>query len=89
MAKNNKSYTIALALLVCSVILIVVGYFLFTILIPLQDFDTYTRQELLELQKELAINYPLGKAMMIAGGIGLVIDLLVYINWRILRALPK
>ena len=83
MTKIGEKYKILHMLQGCSVILIVVGYFLFTMLIPLQDFGSYTTQELLELQKEVAINYSLGKTMMIAGGVGLVVNFFVYIYFTI------
>ncbi|WP_227872528.1 hypothetical protein [Jeotgalibaca ciconiae] len=57
---------------VLSVIAIVVGYFLWTILIPIQDFDTIGSEELLRVQKELALNYPLGRFLLYVGFFGFV-----------------
>lgn len=45
----------------------VIGFFLQTILIPIQDFDTISKEELKQIQMDLAINYSLGHAMLYAG----------------------
>lgn len=47
--------------------LIMIGFLLHTILIPLQDFDSISKPELLELQKEFALNYPLGTGLLYLG----------------------
>ena len=45
----------------------IVGLFLQTILIPIQDFDTISKEELKNIQLDLAINYPLGTGMLYVG----------------------
>ena len=47
--------------------LISIGLLLQTILIPLQDLDIISRPELLQLQKEYALNYPLGTGFLYLG----------------------
>lgn len=57
-----------------SIFLIVLGYFLWTILIPIQDIDLMSKAELLVLQKEVALNYELGRILMLLGTIGSLIS---------------
>ena len=47
--------------------LIVIGFLLHAILIPIQDFHTLSETELLEFQKEYALNYPLGQGLFNLG----------------------
>lgn len=65
-----KKKRFPLIFLLISVFLIVLGYFLWTILIPIQDIDLMSKAELLTLQKEVALNYELGRIMMLIGMIG-------------------
>lgn len=50
-----------------SIIMIILGYFLWTILLPLPDANMLTSEELRQAQRELAINYPLGRALLYFG----------------------
>lgn len=50
-----------------SLFMTIVGLFLQTILIPIQDFDTISKEELKNIQLDLAINYPLGTGMLYVG----------------------
>ena len=50
-----------------SLFMTIVGLFLQTILIPIQDFDTISKEELKNIQLDLAINYPLGIFMLYFG----------------------
>lgn len=50
-----------------SLFMTIVGFFLQTILIPIQDFDTISKEELKNIQLDLAINYPLGIGMLYVG----------------------
>lgn len=43
----------------------IVGLFLYVNFVPLQDISTYTREELIEAHKQLAINYHLGRVFFI------------------------
>lgn len=52
---------------VLSIVVTIVGLFLQTILIPIQDFDTISDAELKRIQMDVAINYPLGRAMLYGG----------------------
>lgn len=83
MNKSKKMYTIANILLVGGIVLLIVGYFLQTILIPIQDIDIISAEKLLNLQKELALNYPLGRRLMCIGGIGLMISVLFHLRNKI------
>lgn len=69
----NLNYSkIAKAILILSIPMIIIGYFLWTILIPLQDINLMTQVELLSAQKELALNYPLGRFLLYLGFLGLI-----------------
>ena len=46
---------------------IVIGFLLHAILIPMQDFNMLSEAELIEFQKEYALNYPLGKGLFYFG----------------------
>lgn len=50
-----------------SIIMTIIGYFLQTILIPIQDFDQITKEELKRIQLEVAINDPLGTTLLYLG----------------------
>lgn len=60
--------------------LIVIGSLLQIILFPLQDINSISSQELLEFQKEYAINYPLGHGLL---NLGLFLMILVIILFMI------
>lgn len=63
--------------------IMIIGYFLQTILFPLQDTEMYTAAVWVALQKELAINYPLGKVMLWGGAIGAIVSLLLWVKEKI------
>lgn len=73
----NKITILSISFL--SFCLIVIGYLLQTILIPLQDFDSISRQELLELQKEYALNYSLGTGLLYLGIFLMILVLILFI----------
>lgn len=58
---------IAKIVLIFSIILIIVGYFLWTIMLPLPDYYTYSEAQHLVLQKRFAFNYPLGRFLLYVG----------------------
>ena len=64
--------------------MIVLGYFLWSILFPVQDINLMSAEELMALQKEVAINYELGRIMMCAGGISAIISLIFMLRVRFL-----
>lgn len=71
-----------------SIVMIVIGYFIWTIMIPIQDINSHTSEELHQVQRELAFNYPLGRAMLYIGFFGLMITsgyFIVKIVKRLLR----
>lgn len=73
MENSKKRYIIEKILLIGGVISTIVGYLLWTILIPIQDIDLLSKLELLELQKEVALNYSLGRVMMLSGIVGIIV----------------
>ena len=77
---SERKYKIMNMSLVVGMLMIVVGYFLWTILIPIQDMEMIPFEELRELQKELAINYSLGRWMMVAGSVGVLTVVVFYIS---------
>lgn len=84
---KNRMNVFLLVGAVFSLGIIVVGYFLWTILIPIQDIDTMSNAELYRTQQELALNYPLGRFMLYAGFISLgmfmsiLIGRIIYKKW--------
>lgn len=71
-----KSKRLPIVFLIISICLIVLGYLLWTILFPVQDINLMSAEELLALQKEVALNYELGRIMMYVGGISAIISLI-------------
>ena len=69
-----RSKRLAIVFLIISICLIILGYLLWTILFPVQDINMMSAEELLALQKEVAINYELGRIMMCTGGINAIIS---------------
>lgn len=59
--------------------LILIGYFLQTILIPIPDIDILTKQEIVNIQKKEAINYDLGNKLMFLGSVLLIVLSLLYV----------
>lgn len=70
----NRKKT-AKIILILSIVVIIVGYFLWTILIPIQDIEIMSDAELLRAQKELALNYPLGRLLLYLGFTGFILSL--------------
>lgn len=77
MENSKKRYIIEKILLIGGVISTIVGYFLWTVLIPIQDIDLLSKAELLELQKEIALNYSLGRVMMLSGLFGIIVSIVL------------
>lgn len=71
--------------LITSILSIIIGYFLWDILIPIQDYNLSTDEQLRVAQKEAAINYPLGGFLLRLGFIGLAITTLGYL-WRFIQS---
>lgn len=69
---NINYVKIAKVILGISIIAIIVGHFFWTIFLPGPDFHTLSEIEQLHLQKELAINYPLGRFLRYVGFTGLI-----------------
>ncbi|GEQ34188.1 hypothetical protein [Marinilactibacillus psychrotolerans] len=62
-----------------------IGYILWAIFIPTQDYNLSTDEQLRAAQKEAAINYPLGGFLLRLGFIGLAITTLGYL-WRFIQS---
>ena len=73
--KRSKT---GLVILVISILTIIAGYFLWTILFPVQDLGMMSQEEILALQKEVALNYELGRAMMWAGVCGICVSIFLF-----------
>ena len=54
---KSKSNKIIFSFLIISLVIIIIGYFLWAILIPIQDFSPMDKQETIRMQKELSLNY--------------------------------
>ncbi|GEK89392.1 hypothetical protein SAMN04488100_1282 [Alkalibacterium putridalgicola] len=75
--------------IIVSVVMMIVGYFLWTNLVPLQDINSYSPQELRDIQKELAINYPLGSLLLNLGFVGFSSTLLALVVRKLLAFIKK
>jgi len=73
--KKRKYWLIVLLI---SILTVIVGYFLWGILIPIPDFGSLTQEEVLVLQKEVALNYELGRAMMWTGVCGICVSIFLF-----------
>ncbi|MDN6294477.1 MAG: hypothetical protein L0J41_07110 [Alkalibacterium sp.] len=69
--KNDYS-KIAKRISIISIVVIIIGYFLWTILFPIQDINTLTDAELLATQKQFALNYSLGRFLLYLGFTGVI-----------------
>lgn len=84
---KNQINTYLFSGTVFSLGIIVIGYFLWTILIPIQDLDMMSDTELYRVQQEVALNYPLGRFMIYLGfttlGIfmSVLIGRIIYQKW--------
>lgn len=74
---------------VISAVIMVVGFFLWTNLVPLQDMGSYSPRELREVQKELAINYPLGSFLLNLGFVGFSSSLLGLVLRQVVSYVKK
>lgn len=73
---NNITLFILIFISIC---LIVIGFVLQTILIPLQDVNLISNEELLVYQKEYAINYSLGTWLLDIGQFLMLLILILFI----------
>jgi len=67
-----------------SIVLIIIGVLLRATFIPLQDFDSISREQLLAFQKEYAIHYPLGNSLFYIGLFLLILAIILIIIKRII-----
>ena len=66
-----------------SLILLTVGFFLQTILLTIQYFNTLSKAEVLAIQQDLALNYPLGVFLLRIGLGTLLISVSILIYYVI------
>ena len=59
--------------------LIVIGYILQAVFVPLQDINSISSEELLKFQKEYAINYPLGTGLLYLGLFLIILVIILFI----------
>lgn len=69
---ESKLNKILVFCFVISIAIVIIGYFLWTILIPIQDFSLMDKQEIVKIQKELALNYNLGRFLLYTGFLGVI-----------------
>lgn len=74
--KSNVNKIILLCLVLFT-LMIIIGYFLWAILIPIQDFDLIDSKEQLRTRKELVLNYTLGENLLHIGFISSLILLIL------------
>lgn len=63
----KQAKTILYTIFFLSISILIIGYFLQTILIPIPDFNTLINAEIKKIQMEMAINYPLGNILFYIG----------------------
>ena len=73
----NKITLVSISFL--SLGLIIIGFLLRAIFIPLQDLDSISLDQLLAFQKEYAINYPLGNGLFYIGLFLLILVIILLI----------
>ena len=62
-----------------SICLIIIWFVLKMIFIPIQDLNLINRQALIELQREYAINYPLGIVLFYLGILLLIFTIILFV----------
>ena len=80
---KSKSNKIIFSFLIISLVIIIIGYFLWAILIPIQDFSPMDKQETIRMQKELSLNYDLGRFLLYTGFSGLISSAILLISNKI------
>lgn len=83
------SKKIAKVVLALSIIVIITGYFLWTILIPIQDFHLMSDAQVLDAQQEYALNYPLGRFLLNIGFISFVSSIAYLAKGKIKSVINK
>lgn len=86
---KDKTTKWLVSVLIVSAVLMIVGFFLWTNLVSLQDINSYSPRELRDIQKELAINYPLGSFLLNLGFLGFSSSLLALVTRQLLSILKK
>ena len=77
MNKFKNGYILEKVLFAVSLLFVGTGYFLMINFVPIQDINLLSDEVLLELAKELAINYPVGEKLVLYGKIGIVITIIL------------
>lgn len=82
--KKMMTYTFCISL-----VFIIIGFFLWTILITHQDAHLLTQEELYRVQQELALHYPLGRFLLYVGFLGFVISTSYFSYYRIIKLIDR
>ncbi|BDH61293.1 hypothetical protein MTP04_14230 [Lysinibacillus sp. PLM2] len=77
--------TTLISISILSIASITIGFVLQANFIPLQDFNSISREELLAFQKEYAINYPLGIGLFYTGLFLMIVVIILFI----IKSFPK
>ena len=73
--KRRKTWLITL---IISILMMIAGYFVWTILFPVQDLGMMSQEEIIALQKEVALNYELGRGLMWTGVCGIGVSIFLF-----------
>ncbi|MDZ7834956.1 MAG: hypothetical protein U5K84_06060 [Alkalibacterium sp.] len=89
-AETREKTTIILVIgLIVSIIMMGIGFLLWTNLTPIQDIESYSPQELRDIQENMAINFPLGSILLNIGFVGFSTTLLALVLKRIMSLIKK
>lgn len=81
--KLDKKLTIVMC---TSIVSVIVGFFLYIPLVPIQDYNLLTEEQVHQYHQDTAINPIIGKLLLVLGFIGLAITIIgyiyMYIHWR-------
>lgn len=78
---SKKIHKLLKTSLTVSILCIIVGFVLWYMFIPQQDFNLQTEEMLRQAQREFAINYPLGRFLLYLGFTGLGVTTIGFM-WR-------
>ncbi|GEK91415.1 hypothetical protein [Alkalibacterium kapii] len=74
---------------IISVVVMIVGFVLWTNLDPVQDVESLSPKELRNIQKDRAIHYPLGSLLLNIGFVGFTFTLLTLVIRQLLSFFKK
>ncbi|MCC5894692.1 MAG: hypothetical protein JJU16_04455 [Alkalibacterium sp.] len=86
--KNKLNRWLVIGLIV-SVVVMGIGYVLWANLSPVEDFSALTAVEIRNVQRESAINYPLGDFLLNLGFVGFSSTLLALVSRKIISLIKQ